>query len=66
MTQSTDPIRLEPPDFFFVMFRVEEEADHAHSHVFRQCARSTRAASRCTGFTNVPVSDSSSLHQEPS
>jgi len=25
ITQSTDPIRLEPPDFFFVMFRVEEK-----------------------------------------
>ncbi len=25
MTQSTDPIRLEPADFFFVMFRVEEK-----------------------------------------
>ena len=24
-TQSTDPIRLEPADFFFVMFRVEEK-----------------------------------------
>ena len=25
MTQSTDPIRLEPADFFFVMFRIEEK-----------------------------------------
>jgi hypothetical protein len=25
MSQSTDPIRLEPADFFFVMFRVEEK-----------------------------------------
>ena len=24
-TQSTDPIRLEPADFFFVMFRIEEK-----------------------------------------
>jgi hypothetical protein len=24
-TQSTDPIRLEPADFFFVLFRVEEK-----------------------------------------
>ena len=35
-TQSTDPIRLEPADFFFVMFRVEDEADHAHSHLLGQ------------------------------
>ena len=25
MTQSTDPVRLEPADFFFVMFRVEDK-----------------------------------------
>ena len=25
ITQSTDPIRLEPADFFFVMFRVEDK-----------------------------------------
>ena len=57
MTQSTDPIRLEPPDFFFVMFRVEE----------KQITRIRTYSANCPldaggkpvhWFTNVPVSDS--------
>jgi len=57
ITQSTDPIRLEPPDFFFVMFRVEE----------KQITRIRTYSANCPldaggkavhWFTNVPVSDS--------
>ena len=56
-TQSTDPIRLEPADFFFVMFRVEE----------KQITRIRTYSANCPldaggkavhWFTNVSVSDS--------
>ena len=56
-TQSTDPIRLEPADFFFVMFRVED----------RQITRIRTYSANCPldaggkavhWFTNVSVSDS--------
>ena len=57
ITQSTDPVRLEPADFFFVMFRVEE----------KQITRLRTYSANCPldaggkvvhWFTNVPVSDS--------
>ena len=57
ITQSTDPIRLEPADFFFVMFRVEE----------KQITRIRTYSANCPldaggkavhWFTNVPVNDS--------
>ena len=57
MTQSTDPIRLEPADFFFVMFRVEE----------KQITRIRTYSANCPldaggkavhWFTNVSVNDS--------
>ncbi|HYE86826.1 MAG TPA: HEAT repeat domain-containing protein [Vicinamibacterales bacterium] len=57
MTQSTDPIRLEPADFFFVMFRVEN----------REITRIRTYSANCPldaggkvvhWFTNVPVADS--------
>ena len=57
MTQSTDPIRLEPADFFFVMFRVEG----------KQITRLRTYSSNCPldaggkavhWFSNVSVSDS--------
>jgi hypothetical protein len=56
-TQSTDPIRLEPAGFFFVMFRVEE----------KQVTRIRTYSANCPldaggkavhWFTNVSVSDS--------
>jgi hypothetical protein len=56
-SSSTDPIRLEPADFFFVMFRVEE----------KQITRIRTYSSNCPldaggkavhWFTNVPVNDS--------
>jgi hypothetical protein len=56
-TQSTDPIRLEPADFFFVMFRVEN----------RQISRIRTFSANCPldaggkavhWFTNVSVNDS--------
>jgi len=57
ITQSTDPIRLEPVDFFFVMFRVEE----------KQITRIRTYSANCPldaggktvhWFNNVPVNDS--------
>ena len=57
MTQSTDPIRLEPADFFFVMFRVEN----------RQITRIRTFSANCPldaggkvvhWFTGVSVDDS--------
>lgn len=57
ISQSTDPIRLEPADFFFVMFRVED----------KQITRIRTYSANCPldaggkavhWFTNVPVSDS--------
>jgi len=57
ITQSTDPIRLEPADFFFVMFRVEE----------KQITRIRTYSANCPldaggkavhWFTSVPVNDS--------
>jgi hypothetical protein len=56
-TQSTDPIRLEPADFFFVMFRIEE----------KQITRIRTYSANCPldgggkavhWFTNVSVNDS--------
>ena len=56
-TQSTDPIRLEPADFFFVMFRIEE----------KQITRIRTYSANCPldaggkavhWFTNVSVRDS--------
>ena len=56
-TQSTDPIRLEPADFFFVMFRVED----------RQITRIRTYSANCPldaggkavhWFSNVAVNDS--------
>jgi hypothetical protein len=56
-SSSTDPIRLEPADFFFVMFRVEA----------KQITRIRTYSSNCPldaggkavhWFTNVPVNDS--------
>jgi hypothetical protein len=56
-TQSTDPIRLEPADFFFVLFRVEE----------KQITRIRTYSDNCPldaggkavhWFNNVPVNDS--------
>ena len=56
-TQSTDPIRLEPVDFFFVLFRIEE----------KQITRIRTYSANCPldaggkavhWFSNVPVSDS--------
>ena len=57
VTQSTDPIRLEPADFFFVMFRVED----------KQITRIRTYSSNCPldaggkavhWFSNVSVADS--------
>ena len=57
ISQSTDPIRLEPADFFFVMFRIEE----------KQITRIRTYSANCPldaggkavhWFTNVPVNDS--------
>ncbi len=57
ITQSTDPIRLEPADFFFVMFRVED----------KQITRIRTYSANCPldaggkavhWFTNVAVNDS--------
>lgn len=57
ITQSTDPIRLEPADFFFVLFRVED----------KQITRIRTYSANCPldaggkavhWFTNVPVGDS--------
>ena len=57
VTQSTDPIRLEPADFFFVMFRIEE----------KQITRIRTYSANCPldaggkavhWFSNVPVNDS--------
>lgn len=57
ITQSTDPIRLEPADFFFVMFRVED----------KQITRIRTYSSNCPldaggkavhWFTNVSVANS--------
>lgn len=56
-SQSTDPIRLEPADFFFVLFRIED----------RQITRIRTYSANCPldaggkavhWFTNVPVNDS--------
>ena len=56
-SQSTDPIRLEPADFFFVMFRIEE----------KQITRIRTYSANCPldaggkavhWFNNVPVGDS--------
>ena len=56
-SQSTDPIRLEPADFFFVMFRVED----------KQITRIRTYSANCPldaggkavhWFNNVPVNDS--------
>ena len=56
ITQSTDPIRLEPADFFFVMFRVED----------KQITRIRTYSANCPldaggkavhWFTNVAVND---------
>jgi hypothetical protein len=57
VTQSTDPIRLEPADFFFVLFRIED----------RQITRIRTYSDNCPldaggkavhWFTNVSVNDS--------
>jgi hypothetical protein len=56
-SQSTDPIRLEPADFFFVLFRIED----------KQITRIRTYSANCPldaggkvvhWFTNVPVNDS--------
>jgi hypothetical protein len=57
ITQSTDPIRLEPADFFFVMFRIEEK------HITRIRTYSANCPLDAGGkavhwFTNVSVNDS--------
>jgi len=57
MTQSTDPIRLEPAGFFFVMFRIEEK------QITRIRAYSANCPLDAGGkavhwFTNVAVNDS--------
>jgi hypothetical protein len=56
-SQSTDPIRLEPADFFFVLFRVENK------EVIRIRTYSANCPLDAGGkavhwFTNVPVNDS--------
>jgi hypothetical protein len=57
MTQSTDPIRLEPADFFFVMFRVENK-QIARLRTFSANCPLDAGGKAVHWFTNVSVNDS--------
>jgi len=56
-TQSTDPIRLEPADFFFVMFRIEEKQITRIRNYSQNCPLDA-GGKAVHWFTNVPVNDS--------
>ena len=57
MTQSTDPIRLEPADFFFVMFRVENK-QITRIRTFSANCPLDAGGKAVHWFTNVSVNDS--------
>lgn len=57
ITQSTDPIRLEPVDFFFVMFRVEEKQITRIRTYSANCPLDAGGKS-VHWFNNVAVNDS--------
>lgn len=59
-TQSTDPIRLEPADFFFVMFRVENRAITRIRTYSANCPLDA-GGKAVHWFNNVPVGDSVGL-----
>jgi hypothetical protein len=56
-TQSTDPIRLEPADFFFVMFRIEEK-QITRIRTYSQNCPLDAGGKAVHWFTNVAVNDS--------
>jgi len=57
ITQSTDPIRLELADFFFVMFRIEEKQITRIRTYTANCPLDA-GGKAVHWFTNVPVNDS--------
>ena len=57
MNYSTDPIRLEPADFFFVMFRVENKEITRIRSYSANCPLDA-GGKVVHWFTNVPVNDS--------
>lgn len=57
LSQSTDPIRLEPADFFFVMFRVEEQQITRIRTYSANCPLDA-GGKAVHWFNGVPVNDS--------
>ena len=57
VTQSTDPIRLEPADFFFVMFRIEEK-QITRIRIYSANCPLDAGGKAVHWFSNVPVNDS--------
>ena len=56
-SQSTDPVRLEPADFFFVLFRVENR-EIIRIRTFSANCPLDAGGKAVHWFTNVPVNDS--------
>ncbi len=59
-SQSTDPIRLEPADFFFVMFRIEEKQITRIRTYYANCPLDA-GGKAVHWFNNVAVNDSVSF-----